>query len=370
VVKTKSGATKYLFKNAQAIQDAEGNIIGGVESFFDITEQVETENDIRQLKSELNNRTTFAKIVGAHSTMQNIYDLIERAKDSSTSFVIYGESGTGKELVAHALHFASSRALGPFVTVHCAALAESILESELFGHKKGAFTNAIQDRKGRFEDAHGGTIFLDEIGDIPLSIQVKLLRFLQEKEIVRVGDNKPIKLDVRVISATHKDLKKMIAEGQFREDLYYRLNIFPINVPPLREKKTDIPLLADHFLKKFSRDTGKHITRCDQAVMDILLSHAWPGNIRELEHAIEYAFVLCDGETIHPEHLPEHLVLAACFSEQETAGRESETDEKARILSVLHSTGGNKAKASKILGYSRVTLWKKLKQLHIEGSQL
>lgn len=370
MVKTKSGETKYLFKNAIVMRDADGKVKGGVENFFDITEQVEVETDIRQLKNELSNRTSFCKIVGSHGKMQAVYDLIERSKDSNTSFIIYGESGTGKELVAHALHFSGSRRMGPFITVHCAALAESILESELFGHKKGAFTNAINDRQGRFEDAHGGTIFLDEIGDLPLSVQAKLLRFLQEKEIVRVGENEPIKLDVRVISATHKDLKKLIAEGQFREDLYYRLNIFPINIPPLRERKTDIPLLVDHFLKKFSRETGKHITRCDQHVLNALQTHSWPGNVRELEHTIEYAFVLCDSEIIYPQHLPEHLVIASCFSEQETVCSEYDNEEKLRILNVLNSTGGNKAKASKILGYSRVTLWKKLKQFHIDSSHV
>jgi transcriptional regulator with PAS, ATPase and Fis domain len=291
--------------------------------------------------------------------------MIDLAKDTAASVIIYGESGTGKELVAQAIHYLGERKNSPFIPVHCAALAESVLESELFGHVKGAFTGAASDKKGRLEEAHGGTIFLDEIGDLPLSIQVKLLRFLQEKEITRVGDNKHIKVDARIISATHKDVNKLIAEGQFREDLFYRLNVLPIMVPSLRVRKNDIPLLVDHFLKKFSQEAGKPIIKCDPKAMDILSSYAWPGNVRELENTIHYAMVTCKGDTIEPDNLPEQIVKYVLFDEKK-AYTVDDIKEKEQIESALEMAGGKMIKAAKILGYSRVTLWKKIKQFNIE----
>ncbi len=366
IVTAKDGKTKYLLKNAQLVRDQENEIIGGVESIVDITDQIEKEREINLLRQKLKGRTSFCRIIGNHYTMQNIYELIELAKDSNSSVLIQGESGTGKELVAHAIHYSSYRKTDPFLKVNCAALSENLLESELFGHVKGSFTDAIRDRKGRFEDANGGTIFLDEIGDLPLSVQVKLLRVLQEKEFERVGDNKPIKVDVRIIAATNKDLPSLIADGQFREDFFYRLNVIPIWVPPLRERKTDIPLLVDHFVSNFCQETGKHIVSCDQNTLDKLLEYSWPGNVRELENAIEYSFVTTRGDVITLENLPRQI---STFSFTDTVNHENVTDktqEKESIINALEATGGNKTKAAELLGYSRVTLWKKIKQFGIQ----
>ena len=364
MIKAKDGAIKYVLKHANLLRDAHGNVIGGAENIVDITEDVEAERR-SHLPSQSRDITSLHNIVGAHDKMRELYEMIDLAKDSTASVVIYGESGTGKEMVAQAIHYLGERRNRPFIPVHCAALAESLLESELFGHVKGAFTGAISDRKGRFEEAHGGTIFLDEIGDLPLSIQVKLLRFLQEKEIVRVGDNKHIKADARIISATHKNLNKLIADGQFREDLFYRLNVIPILVPSLRVRKNDIPLLVDHFLKKFSLEERNAILKCAPQVLDILSSYEWPGNVRELENAIHYAFISCKGDTIEPKHLPGQIVKYVLLGEKK-AFTVDDIREKEQIESALKMAGGRMIKAAKILGYSRVTLWKKIKQFNID----
>ena len=365
MVTAKNGSSKYLLKNARVLKDKQGKIIGGVENIVDITEQVEKEREIQQLRRVLKGRSSFCKIVGSHYTMQNIYELVDLAKDSNAIVLIYGESGTGKELVAHAIHHSSSRRNGPFVKVNCAALAESLLESELFGHVKGAFTDAIRDRKGRFEEAHGGTIFLDEIGDLPLSVQVKLLRVLQDKEIERVGDNRSIRVDVRIIAATLKNLQKLIDLGQFREDLYYRLNVIPMNIPPLRSRKTDIPLLIDHFMNKFRQETGKYITVCDKNVVDALLKYNWPGNVRELENTLEYAFVTCRTDTIKTHNLPEHIVNSVQLGGVKVFSNEKNRHEKTRVMQALEMTHGNKTKAAQLLGLSRVGLWKKIKKYNL-----
>jgi two-component system response regulator HydG len=365
MVTAKNGSSRYLLKNARVLKDKQGRVIGGVENIIDITEQVEKEHEIQQLRRELKGRCSFCKIVGSHYTMQNIYELIDLAKDSNATVLIYGESGTGKELVAHAIHQSSSRRNGPFVKVNCAALTESLLESELFGHVKGAFTDAIRDRKGRFEEAHGGTIFLDEIGDLPLSVQVKLLRVLQDKVIERVGDNRPIKVDVRIIAATLKNLQKLIDLGQFREDLYYRLNVIPISVPPLRSRKTDIPLLIEHFTNKFRQETGKQISSCDKNVVDMFLRYTWPGNIRELENTLEYAFVTCRTDTIKTHNLPEHIVNSVQLAGANQASGKNKNEEKIRVMKALEMTRGNKTKAAQLLGLSRVGLWKKIKKYNL-----
>ncbi len=362
MVTAKNGSSRYLLKNARVLKDKQGKIIGGVENIIDITEQVEKEHEIQQLRRELKGRSSFCKIIGSHYAMQNIYELVDLAKDSNAIVLINGESGTGKELVAHAIHQSSSRRNGPFVKVNCAALAESLLESELFGHVKGAFTDAIRDRKGRFEEAHGGTIFLDEIGDLPASVQVKLLRVLQDKEIERVGDNRSIRVDVRIIAATLKNLQKLIDLGQFREDLYYRINVIPMNIPPLRTRKTDIPLLIDHFMNKFRQETGKHITACDKSVVDALIKYDWPGNVRELENTIEYAFVTCRTDTIKTHNLPEHIVNSMQLGGAKSSSGKNKGDEKIRVMKALEMARGNKTKAAQLLGLSRVGLWKKIKK--------
>jgi len=364
MIKAKDGSIKYVIKHANVLKNDHGEIIGGVENIVDITEQEEAER-LSHLRNQSRDITSLHNIVGAHDKMRELYEMIELAKDTTASVIIYGESGTGKEMVAQAIHYLGERRSSPFIPVHCAALAESVLESELFGHVKGAFTGAASDRKGRFEEAHGGTIFLDEIGDLPLSIQVKLLRFLQEKEIARVGDNKHIKIDARIISATNKNLNKLIADGQFRDDLFYRLNVIPIMVPSLRVRKNDISLLVEHFLKKFSQEEGKAILKCDPKAMDILSGYVWPGNVRELENAIHYAFVTCKGDTIQPDNLPEQIVKYVLFDEKK-AYTVDDIREKEQIESALEMAGGKMIKAAKILGYSRVTLWKKVKQFNID----
>jgi Nif-specific regulatory protein len=269
-----------------------------------LKEQESLKAENRQLRAELTRRYQPGNIVGTSSEMQVVYDHIQQVAKSPATVLIHGETGTGKELVAHALHYASDRAAGPFVRVHCAALPESLIESELFGHAKGAFTGALTERRGRFELADGGTIFLDEIGEIPLSIQAKLLRVLQEREIERVGGSKTIKVNVRIIAATHCDLPKMVEQRLFREDLYYRLNVFPIYIPPLAKRKTDIILLVDHFMAKYAGQNGKKVARFSNDTIDLLMRYAWPGNVRELENCIERAVLLADGEVIRASSLP------------------------------------------------------------------
>ena len=283
--------------------------------------------------------------------MRQICEQVAQVARTMTTALIRGESGTGKELIAHAIHYNSLRANKPFIKVSCAALPESLIESELFGYEKGAFTGAQQRKKGRFELAEGGTLFLDEIGDINLATQVKLLRVLQEREYERLGGTETLKTNVRLVTATNKDLEKAIAEGTFREDLYYRLNVFTIFVPPLRERKTDLLLLADHFLESFSRAHGKNIKRISTPAIDMLMSYHWPGNVRELENTLERAILVCDGHVIHAHHLPPTLQTAEASG---TITRVSLRDavaayEKDLISDALKTTRGNRAKAARLL---------------------
>ncbi len=268
-------------------------------------EKVREEN--RRLQDQLKDRYRPKSIVGNSKVMQSVYTLIEQVSKTNATVLILGESGVGKERVAHAIHYDSNRAEMPFVKVNCAALPESLIESELFGHEKGAFTGAAGARIGRFEMAHTGTIFLDEIGDLPPGVQIKLLRILQERELERVGGNETIKVDVRVITATNRNLETLMAEGRFREDLYYRLNVFPVLVPPLRERKTDIMLLTDYFIEKFSKEHEKKIVSISTSTTDMLMNYHWPGNVRELENCIERAVILCTDGVIHSYHLPPNL---------------------------------------------------------------
>ncbi len=361
MVQAKDGSKRFIIKNAQLLRDGQGAIIGGVENIVDITAQVNQEQQLQQLRRQLKGRSSYCKLIGSHHSMQKIYELVELAKHSTASVLILGESGSGKELVAHAIHHASDRSAGPFVTVNCAALAESLLESELFGHVKGAFTDAIRDRKGRFEEATGGTIFLDEIGDMPLSVQIKLLRVLQEKIIERVGDNRQVNVDVRIIAATHTDLPQLIRERKFREDLYYRLNVIPVCIPPLRERKTDLPLLVEHFLEKHACDSGLCMMKCSREALALLMQYDWPGNVRELENVLEYAIVTAQGGEIGPENLPDHML--------KSRAADKSCDERERIEIALKRSRGKKAEAAALLGCSRVTLWKKLKHYGITAAK-
>ncbi|MEI8183290.1 MAG: nif-specific transcriptional activator NifA [Desulfomonile sp.] len=306
----------------------------------------------RRLHSQLKDRFRPTNIVGNSKGMKDVYELISQVTKSDTTVIIRGESGTGKELVAHAIHFNSLRAEKPFIKVNCGALPESVVESELFGHEKGAFTGAIATRKGRFELAHGGTIFLDEIGDLSAITQIKLLRILQEREFERVGGTPTIKIDVRVIAATNRNLEQLIEEGRFRHDLYYRLNVFPIHVPPLRERKTDIPLLSDHFVEKYSKANYKTIKRISTPAIDMLMSYHWPGNVRELENCMERAVLLSSDQVIHGRHLPPTLQTPSASGTQHTGalGGTLENVERDLIMDALKSARGNKAKAARALG--------------------
>jgi len=367
VLRTKEGKALHVLKNAAVLRDGSGSVIGGVETLTDLTEVVAKERVISRLRRQLSGEDGFQGIIGKSPAMLQVFDLISSASQSEAPVIIYGESGTGKELVASAIHKLGPRRKGPFIKVNCAALSESLLESELFGHVKGAFTGAERTRVGRFEAANGGDIFLDEIGDLPLSTQVKLLRVLQEKEIEKVGDHRPVPIDVRILAATNKDLVRLMEEGTFREDLYYRIGVIPIHLPPVRERRDDIPLLVDTFLNRIRLKTDKPISGVSREALDLLMKYDWPGNVRELVNVIEYGFVLCHQGEILPNHLPARVTgRQPTVKRREDARTRGDEDEKQTILKALAATGGNQSKAAKLLGISRVTLWKRLKNYDIQ----
>jgi len=304
------------------------------------------------LRQELKERYDFSNIIGTSGPMRQVYEQIAQVARTNTTVLLRGESGTGKELIAHAIHYNSARAKKPFIKVSCAALPQDLIESELFGYEKGAFTGAHGLKKGRFEAAEGGTLFLDEIGELNLATQVKLLRVLQEREFERLGGTETIRSNIRLIAATNKDLEKAIAAGEFREDLYYRLNVFSIFVPALRERKPDVLLLADYFLEKFSREHGKSVKRISTPAIDMLTSYHWPGNVREVANVMERAVVVCDSQVVHAHHLPPTLQTAEASGTVQTSTlRDSmEAFEKDALLDSLKSARGNRAKAARLLG--------------------
>jgi Nif-specific regulatory protein len=322
-----------------------------------------------RLRQELKARFNIHNMIGSSNAMQEVYRLIEQVAQSNTTVILRGESGTGKDLVAHAIHYNSLRADKPFVKVNCTALPETLLESELFGHEKGAFTGAVDRKLGRFEWAHGGTIFLDEIGDFSLNLQVKLLRVIQTKEFERVGGRETIKSNVRIIVATNKNLEEAIKTGGFREDLYYRINVFPIFLPPLRERKDDIMLLADHFLEKFAKENDKSITRISTPAIEMLTSYHWPGNVRELENCIERAVLVCNEDVIRSEHLPPSLQMnrkvVIDTGSKMTLTEIIENKEKEIIIDTLKKVGGSQRKASKELGITERIMGYKIKKYKI-----
>ena len=307
-----------------------------------------------RLQAQLERRFRPANIVGNSAAMQRVYDLIGQVCQTNTTVMIRGESGTGKELVAQALHYNSPRAKKPFVKVNCAALPQTVIESELFGHEKGAFTGAIGRRKGRFELASTGSIFLDEIGDLPSSTQIRLLRVLQDGQFERVGGTQTVRADVRVIAATNRPLEDLIGAGEFREDLYYRLNVFPIYMPPLRERRSDILLLAEHFLNRYAKQNAKDIRRISTPAIDMMMAYHWPGNVRELENCMERAVVLSDDAVIHGHHLPPTLQTAQASGTQIEGGLSQLVDnyERELILEALKISRGNRAKAARALDIS------------------
>lgn len=338
-----------------------------------------------KVQKTVQGRTRFHKMLGASAAMQNVYLLLENIGRVDTSVLITGESGTGKELAVHALHQESTRHDRPLVMVDCTAMTDSLLESELFGHKKGSFTGAGENRMGRILQADGGTLFLDEIGDISMTMQLRLLRFLQERTFYPVGSDKELRVDVRVVAATNVDLKEKVKSGSFREDLYFRLLIIDIHLPPLRDRQGDIVLLANHFIGRFAKKLKKNITGISEQAMALLCAYAWPGNVRQLEHTIERACILCQGTTISSEQLPEELVGRSAEVQSPLLPEPAKTEESSlaelhrltlskedeqvteKILTALKTAGGNKAKAARLLNIDRSTLYRKMKELHIDA---
>jgi nitrogen regulation protein NR(I) len=341
-----------------------------------------------QLKKQLKRKYNFEGIIGDSLEMQKVYEMIEKVADTDSTILITGESGTGKELIAKTIHFNSSRSQNTFVPLNCAAIPRDLLESELFGHEKGSFTGALNTRLGRFELAHNGTLFLDEIGELDPSPQVKLLRVLQEREFERVGGVKTIKVDVRIVAATNKDIEKATKEGKFREDLFYRLNVIPLHIPPLRERVADIPLLVDHFVREFSKKRKREALKFSPEAMDCLLKYQWPGNVRELENLIERLTILVSGNTIkisdlpekfYPARTPERVDRPEILGVSDYTGKDVDIPEfgidlsevvknmeKNLILKALEKTGGVKNRAAKLLGLNRTTLIEKMKKKNIE----
>jgi len=349
------GRQGHVLLRTVPLKDRSGEYLGMALLLGDVTE-------VTNLLRRMNTRFGLGRLVGRDIRMQELFQLITDVADSEAAVLIRGESGTGKELVAQAVHERSRRRGGPFVQVNCSALSETLLESELFGHVKGAYTGAVSNRRGRFEEADGGTIFLDEIGDVSPVVQVKLLRVLQEHTIERVGDNRSIAVDVRVVSATNRNLDNLLASGQLREDFYYRIKVLTLNIPPLRDRREDIPLLVHHFLARSARQQG----RSDEplvmsSAMRQLLHHRWPGNVRELENALEHAMVLSRGRAIEAGHLPPELTPESAPLRRRDVPLHSEA-EMAMLAEALRTAGWNRSRAARQLGIDRTTLWRKIRE--------
>ena len=355
------GEKRTIAISTALLKSADGKVIGGVETFRDISM-------VEQLRKEIEGRYSCEDIISQSHKMQNLFAIMPNIAESNTTVLIEGESGTGKELFARAIHNMSSRKDKPFVAINCGALPDSLLESELFGYKAGAFTDAKKDKPGRFALAEGGTIFLDEIGDISASVQVKLLRVLQEKTYEPVGGVSSVKADVRIITATNKKLDQLVQQKEFRDDLYYRINVMKLDLPPLRDKKEDIPLLVEHFISRFNRLQNKNICCVTNEVMAALLAHNYPGNVRELENIIEHCFVLCDGEYIEAKHLP--LSIRPTSKTVNTESNQPTTIKQMEIVLItqaLRQNKGNKTAAARELGIDKSTLFRKMKTFDIKS---
>lgn len=358
----KSGKKIPIRVNSNILRNNKNEKIGAIETFLDISE-------IKNLSAHLNDIFKYENIVGHNKEIKQIISVLESVSQTDSTVLITGESGTGKELAARAIHLNSSRKTGPFIAVNCSAFVESLIESELFGHEKGAFTGAIKTKIGKFELAQDGTLFLDEIGDLSTSVQTKLLRVLETREFERVGGNKSIKMDTRIIVATNKNLADEISAGRFREDLFYRINVINIQLPPLRERMDDLPIIINHFIESFNKKFNKSIKQFSSAAFDILMEYSWPGNIRELENVIEHCFVLCSGNIIQVECLPKHLREQKFKSQgltQTNSKKGFKEAEKELIISVLEKNNYNKTKTAKELNINPSTLWRKMKKLGID----
>jgi PAS domain S-box-containing protein len=367
----RDGHTLDIVKSASVLRDQTGKIIGAVETLTDISELVRQQQEILSLRKSCHLEEGFCGILGRSTLMQRLFELIENVSQTDAPVMIMGPSGTGKELVARAIHDSGPRAGKPFIKVNCAALNENLLQSELFGHVKGAYTGADRNRIGRFEAAQEGTIFLDEIGDISLSTQVKLLRVLEEKHIERVGDHQPIRVNVRIVTATNRNLEKLVEQGQFREDLFFRINVFPLYCPPLSDRKEDIPMIVQSFIRRNNEESGKKIMGLAPEALEKLVAYSWPGNVRELRNAVEYAFVLCPGGHIQVEHLPPKIISYEPWDTDNLPLTGQKTADRTRneLIRALRQAGGNQSKAASLLGVSRVTIWKRLKKYGIDPSE-
>lgn len=380
----KDGSYIPALKNASVLKDEEGGVLGAVEILTDLSELERLDRKVEHLSRQLEEDVGFQGILGKSNSMQKLFDVVEKASKSEAPVIIYGESGTGKELVARAIHQLGRRKNEPFVQFNCAALNEALLESELFGHIKGAFTGAYRHRQGRFEAANRGDIFLDEIGDVPLSIQVKLLRVLETKQFEHVGDHHPISVDVRIITATNKNLEELISQKQFRDDLFFRINVFPIHLPPLREHSEDIPLLVNTFIRRLRLRTGKKINGLSAASMECFMNYRWPGNVRELKSALEYAFVIAEKGLIDQDQLPANIaapkpiVSESIRTGLQTSGylnrddplmldsNSAEPEEKTALLKALQQCKGNQTQTARLLAINRVTVWNRMKKYGID----
>ena len=381
LLRGRNGEQIPVLKNACVLKDADSQVIGLVETITDLRPLKYLEQQIAEFDHASVPVRRMGRLVGKSHRMQTVYERIHLAANSQATVLILGETGTGKELVAEAIHFASARKHGPFVKVNCSALSENLLESELFGHVRGAFTGAFKDKVGRFEAADKGTILLDEIGDISPLIQLKLLRVLQEREIEPVGSSETRKADVRILAATNKDMRSLVREGRFREDLYYRLRVFQIDMPALREHKEDILLLAEAFMQQFNRETGKSIQMLSNQVRHCFMDYCWPGNVRELENAIEHAYVTCQSDEIGLFDLPSELRKTELRAEEcRRNGAEARpgdpssrpgADTREQLVTVLKACGWNKAETARQLGLNRATVWRKMKQwgIPLDGSE-
>lgn len=367
----KDGHDVPIIKHASVVKDDDGRILGVVETVTDITELNRARQRAEEASRKLGEVHRLDNIIGKSQAMSRTFSAIRLAAASDATVLIQGESGTGKELIAGAIHFNSDRKSNPLVTVNCSALPENLLESELFGHIKGAYTGAIRSRTGRFEEANDGTIFLDEIGELSPFIQVKLLRVLQEREIERIGESIKRKINIRIVSATHQDLKSLVESGKFREDLYYRLNVFPVKVAPLRDRKDDIPLLVSHFIQVMNKRTGKQVVDVSREVMRLFMDYHWPGNVRELENVMEHSFVLCNHDRVETEDLPEHLrhqtqavIKEYPVTEHEKPAKRTNVS-RSQLLALLEACDWNKAETARRLGVSHTSVWKYMKKWDI-----
>ncbi|MFO7715342.1 sigma-54 interaction domain-containing protein [Desulfosarcina sp.] len=366
-IKKKDGTFLPTLKNASVLRDENGAVLGAVETLTDLSEIDRLDRKVDVLSRQLDETSSFAGLIGNSDEMKAVYDIIEKAAASDAPIIIFGESGTGKELVAKAIHEQGKRKTGPYVQLNCAALNEALLESELFGHVKGSFTGAFRDRTGRFEAANGGDLFLDEIGDIPLSIQIKLLRVLETRQFERVGENESVTVDVRIITATNRNLLELIDQKRFREDLYFRINVIPIHLPPVRKRKDDIPLLVNTFINRLELRTGKPIRGLTREALNCFMDYRWPGNVREMKSALEYAFAVANKDAIDIDHLPPQLLTrpSAVVSTLAPVSVGTGHTERKQLIDALQSTGGNQSQAARLLGINRVTVWNRMRKYGI-----